>query len=291
MKFTIFTPAYNRAYNLENLYNSLLIQTYKDFEWIIVDDGSSDNTKEVVHSFIVENKLQVTYFYQENKGKHFAVNKGVSLAQGELFLILDSDDELPDFSLKLIEEKYAGIDDKQNIIGVAGRRMFKGGKIVGSDNFTEVVTDSLKIRYKFNVTGDLVEIFRTEILKKFLFPEIKGEKFCPEALLWNRIAQKYKLLFFNKGIYTTQYLADGLTSKIVKIRMTSPVASMLTYSELESYSIPIIQKIKANVNFWRFSFNSNYSLSKKIKMVSKLISIFGLPIGYAMYVNDKKNNN
>lgn len=290
MKITIFTPTYNRAYNLKNVYDSICNQTYKNFEWVVVDDGSVDNTKQVIESFKHEEKIHINYHYQENRGKHFAINKGVALAEGELFLILDSDDELPDFALQLIADKYKGFEGKEDIGGVAGRRMFKGGDIVGSNNFTELISNSLDIRYKHHVSGDLVEIFKTDVLKEFTFPEIEDEKFCPEALLWNRIAQKYKLLFFNKGIYITQYLPDGLTSKIVKIRMTSPVASMLTYSELQSYEVPFVQKIKGNINFWRFSFNSNYSFLKRLKMVSLILSFVGLPLGFVLYLKDKKNN-
>ena len=126
------------------------------------------------------------------------------------------------------------------------------------------------------------------MLKEFTFPEIENEKFCPEALLWNRIAQKYDFLFFNKGIYTTQYLEDGLTAKIVKIRMTSPLASMLCYSELATYSIPLFEKIKANINFWRFSFNSKRNFLKKIKNVNFIFSIICLPLGLLLFFNDQK---
>jgi len=290
MKITVFTPIYNRAYNLKNLYNSLLSQTYKDFEWIIVDDGSVDNAKEQVKEFQNENKISIIYTWQINKGKHFAINKGVSLAKGELFFILDSDDELPVFSLETVVKKYAEVDKDLTIGGVAGRGMYKSGEIVGNNNFSELTTDSLQVRFNYKVTGDLSEVFKTGVLREFPFPEIENEKFCPEALIWNRIAQKYKLRFFNIPIYTIEYMPDGLTAKIVKIRMTSPIASMLTYSELESYSIPIVQKIKANINFWRFSFNSNYGFSKRLNMVSKFRSILGFPLGFALYLKDKKDN-
>lgn len=290
MKITVFTPIYNRAYNLKNLYNSLLSQTYKDFEWIIVDDGSIDAANEQVKEFQDENKLSITYFWQANKGKHFAINRGVSLAKGELFFILDSDDELPVFSLETVAKKYAEVEKDLTIGGVAGRGMYKSGEIVGNNNFSEIITNSLQVRFKYKVTGDLSEVFKTEVLREFPFPEIENEKFCPEALIWNRIAQKYKLRFFNIPIYTIEYMPDGLTAKIVKIRMTSPIASMLTYSELESYSIPIVQKIKANINFWRFSFDSNYGFSKRLNMVSKFRSILGFPLGFALYLKDKKDN-
>ena len=114
--------------------------------------------------------------------------------------------------------------------------------------------------------------------------EIENEKFCPEALLWNRISQKYKLICFSENTYFCEYIPDGLTAKIVKIRMTSPIASMLCYSELSGYNIPFVQKIKANINFWRFSFNSNLSFFKKIKMVNFIYSLIGFPIGLSMFI-------
>jgi len=287
---TIFTPTYNRSYLLSDVYKSLCIQNFSDFEWIIVDDGSTDDTENTVNTFIQEGKIKISYVKQVNRGKHFAINRGVSEAKGELFLILDSDDRLPNDSLEIIDFYFQEIKNDPKIAGVAGRRNYDDGKIVGTSNFTVLKTNSIDIRYKYNVTGDLVEVFKTQVLKEFPFPEIEGEKFCPEALLWNRISEKYDLLFFNKGIYTTQYLPDGLTAKIVKIRMTSPIASMSTYAELERQEIPLIQKVKANINFWRFSFNSDYSFSKKLAQVSTLFSFFGLPIGYAMYLKDKRDN-
>ncbi|WP_438965814.1 glycosyltransferase family 2 protein [Flavobacterium sp.] len=287
MKISVFTPTYNRANLLINVYESLLNQSYQNFEWIVVDDGSNDNTNSVIESYIKENKIKINYFLQKNKGKHFAINKGVSIANGELFFILDSDDELPMNALELVSIKYDKIRNNSKIGGIAGRRNYKDGSIVGNKTFEELISNSIDIRYKYNIKGDLVEVFKTAILKENLFPEILNEKFCPEALVWNRIAQKYDLYFFNQGIYTTQYLPDGLTSKIVKIRMTSPIASMLTYSELASYNIPLHQKVRATINFWRFSFNSNLDFIKKIKMINVLYSILCFPLGLFLFIKDK----
>jgi glycosyltransferase involved in cell wall biosynthesis len=289
MFLTVFTPTYNRVNLLDNVYQSLLQQSFINFEWIVIDDGSKDGTDLLIKNFILEGKISITYYKQENKGKHFAINQGVKLAKGDLFLILDSDDKLPMDSLNIVNNFFEEIKYNKNIGGVAGRRNYSDGSIVGSKNFNIIETSSLSIKYKYKVTGDLVEVFKTEVLREFPFPEIENEKFCPEDLVWNRIAQKYKLLFFNQGIYTTQYLPDGLTSKIVKIRMTSPIASMFCYSELASYKIPLIQKIKATVNFWRFSFNSEWKFSKKCAMVNIILTCICFPIGYLMHINDKRN--
>ena len=98
----------------------------------------------------------------------------------------------------------------------------------------------------------MCEVFRTSVLREIPFPEIPGEKFVPEALVWNRIAQKYKLRVFHHVVYYRDYLDGGLTDKIVRIRMKSPVASMMTYAEMTTFDIPFMQKVKAAVNYWRF---------------------------------------
>lgn len=288
MLITVFTPTYNRAHLLPKVYKSLLSQTYNNFEWIIVDDGSTDNTGGVVNDFIAEQKINITYCPQPNKGKHFAINRGVSIAKGELFVILDSDDFLPTQALKIINDQYLEVQNREGIGGVVGRKAFYNGDVVGNGLKDSVLANPISIRYKHFIKGDLAEVFKTSVLKEFPFPEIENEKFCPEVLVWNRIATKYELLYFNDVVYHCEYLDDGLTSKIVKIRMTSPVASILTYSELESYKIPLVQKIKANINFWRFSFNSNWSFFKKLSRVSPIFSVVGVPLGYIMYLKDKK---
>ena len=288
MIFTVFTPTYNRAYMLPKLYNSLVQQIDQNFEWIIIDDGSEDETETLVKTWIDENKLHIKYFKQLNGGKHRAINMGVNEANGKLFFIVDSDDYLPKTAVQQVLENFKIVGNQSKIAGVAGRRLFQSGKIVGNSTFDTLISNSLDIRYLHKVSGDLVEVFRTDVLKQFPFPEIENEKFCPEALVWNRIAQNYKLLFFNQGIYITEYLADGLTSKIVKIRMQSPIASMLCYSELASYKIPLTQKIKATINFWRFAFSSKISFFKKLNQVNFSLSIIALPLGLLMHVKDLK---
>ena len=290
MMTSVFTATYNRASTLNRAYESLNNQTHHNFEWIIVDDGSTDETEALVKKFRTD-KFKIHYFKQENQGKHFAINKGVSVAKGTFFFILDSDDYLPQNALELVAKNYKIINNNTVLGGVVGRKAYFDNKIVGTIKSFEVfVSNALDIRYIHKIKGDLTEIYYTKVLKEFPFPEIDNEKFCPEALVWNRIAQKYSLLYFNESIYNCEYLADGLTSKIVKIRMNSPTASMLCYAELASYKIPLTQKIKATINFWRFAFCSKISLLKKLKQVNCAISIIAFPLGLLMHLNDLKNN-
>ena len=287
---TIFTPTYNRAYLLPVLYESLLQQTCSDFEWLVVDDGSTDGTAAVVQTWIQENKINIRYFKQHNGGKHRAINKGVAEAKGTLFFIVDSDDFLPNYAIEKVVSVYHFAKKEYAVAGVAGRRMFHDGTVVGSNNFKELLSNSLTIRYKHNVTGDLVEVFETAVLQQFPFPEFENEIFCPESLVWNRIAQQHRLFFFNEGIYTTAYIAGGLTANSVKIRRNAPKAAMLCYAELAACKIPVLQKMKATANFWRFALCSKVAFFDKLKQVHFVLSFVGLPLGFILFLNDLKNN-
>lgn len=287
---TIFTPTFNRAYIISDLYQSLLRQTHTDFEWLIVDDGSTDSTEALITSFIEEGKIMIRYYKQVNGGKHRAINKGVALAKGELFFIVDSDDYLTDDAVEKILNKYNDIADEPRVAGVSFRRGYDFSQVIGHPVYFEDKKLSVfDFRYLLKVTGDQAEVYKTNVLKAFPFPVIEDERFCPESLVWNRIGKHYQLLWTSDIIYICNYLADGLTAKITKLRMQSPIASMLTYSELESCDIPIKEKIKANINFWRFSFNSSkYSLLQKFKKVNLGFTLIGLPLGFLLYLKDKK---
>lgn len=285
MLITVFTPAYNRAHLLTRLYESLCKQTYKDFEWVIVDDGSTDETKELSQALSEREGtfFLLRYFYQENGGKHRAINHGVREAQGELFLILDSDDTLPPNALERIAFYYQQIKDDSAFGGVCGYMAHHNGTVIGKGCDIPVLdTNSIELRYKYHVEGDMLEVFRTSVLKEIPFPETKDEKFVPEVLVWNRIACKYKLRVFHEVVYNRDYLDGGLTDKIVKIRMNSPVASMMTYAELNSYDIPFLSKVKAAINYWRFRFCSDAAEKPRLAWWWNWTA----PFGYFMHLND-----
>lgn len=286
MLITVFTPTYNRAHLLPRLYESLKAQTFHDFEWLIVDDGSSDDTETVVKGFLKDGILNIRYICQANGGKHRAINRGVSDAMGELFFIADSDDYLPNSSLATINDYYQRVKNDMTIGGICGLDMSPAGKIIGSGlPLEEIMCNSLELRMKYRVTGDLKEVFYTHVMKEFPFPEFDGEKFCPEALVWNRISQKYKLLFFNEPIYVAEYQPEGITAGITVARMNSPMASVTTYKELNSYKIPVKEKIKAAINYWRF-----HACVPPGKSVPQLpwYWFWCQPLGYLMHLKDKR---
>ena len=284
MLITVFTPTYNREQLLSRLFTSLQAQSFKDFEWLIVDDGSTDNTHDVVVKFVEEGIVPIKYVFKRNGGKHRAINEGVKHAKGELFFIVDSDDMLPPDALKRVAEVYQQIKDDRDFGGVAGVDAYPDGRIVGSGLSAPVIDcNSIDIRSKYHVVGDLSEVFRTDVMREFPFPEIEGEKFCPEVLVWNRIARKYKLRYFNEAIYIAEYQPEGLTARIVEIRMKSPIASTTCYAEMVSLNIPFKEKVKAAINYWRFRF-----CCKGKKTITKMGWLWKCvaPLGWLMHVKD-----
>lgn len=253
---TILTPTYNRASLLPRLFDSLLRQTSKDFEWIVVDDGSTDDTREVVANLKEKcgGAFPMGYVYKANGGKHMAINIGAERARGELLFIADSDDLLTDDALETVANSWHDISDDKSFAGIAGLDITMDTReVIGSGLPQEHIDcNAIDIRYRHHVTGDMKEVFRTEVLREFPFPEFAGERFCPEQLVWFRMARRYRLRYINKPIYIADYQPDGITAGITRARMRNPSASMLTYAELTECPVPFLVKVKAAINFWRF---------------------------------------
>lgn len=214
-EITVFTPTFNRSYIIKNVYDSLLRQSYKDFEWLVIDDGSTDNTEDLIGNFILEGKLDITYIKKNNGGKHTALNMAVEKAKGRILMSVDSDDYLIDQALERIMYWERTIADKDDYAGVSGLRIFPSGKVIGTEwsHNTEYIDATNLERKKYKLMGDKAEAYYTDVLKKFYpIPVFEGENFVSEGVLWNRVANGgYKIRWFNEGIYITEYLDDGLT--------------------------------------------------------------------------------
>lgn len=251
---TILTPTFNRAHLLPRLFESLTHQTDFNFEWLVIDDGSTDGTSDLfAGKTFLSAPFPIRYYRQENGGKHRALNAGVKQAKGDFIFIADSDDWLLPQSVAIVGLHTSAIADDNTFAGVAGLDVFDDERIVGTGLPQDIIDcNAMDIRYRYHVDGDLKEVFKTTVLQEFPFPEIQDEKFCPEQLVWFRIAQKYKLRYFNTPIYVAEYQPNGITASIIRVRMLAPQATCMMYAEMLAYKIPFKEKIKAAINFCRF---------------------------------------
>ncbi len=215
VRISVFTPTYNRAYSLPRLYESLKAQTFHDFEWVVVDDGSVDDTEALIRRMQKEKPFfEIRYKKTENGGKHRAINRGMELVRGELMFFVDSDDWLGADALEWIDrvERDLPKDDAQKYAGVQGLKCHTDGTLVGTTFQGDWLDCFTHVRGKHGITGDKAEAYYSELIRKYPFPEIDGENFVTERLVWNRIAQAgYQMRYFNQGIYFCEYLEDGLT--------------------------------------------------------------------------------
>lgn len=215
---TILTATYNRDYILPDLYDSLKGQTCKDFIWMIIDDGSSDNTEKIVKNWIdEENDFNIIYKKKHNGGKHRAINFALDMIDTEYVFLVDSDDHLTFDAIEKVIKWLNTIDD--SFAGVAGKRGYDINHPIG--RFPSKVKpgeyiDALNTeRRKKHLDGDKAEVYRTLLMKKYKFPEFEGEKFIAENIVWDKIALAgYKMRWFNDIIYIGNYLSNGLTKNI-----------------------------------------------------------------------------
>lgn len=245
---TIFTPTYNRKRLIENLYQSLLAQTQKKFEWLIIDDGSTDDTELFFKELIARQQpFPIRYLKQTNGGKHRAINKGVEEAHGELFFIVDSDDTLLPQAVEKICRWETTLDNSHKWAGLAGLRGKTEYQVIGQRNNSAPFIDAKNTErpQKF-LEGDKAEIYYTEVLKKYPFPEIPGENFISEEIVWNEIARDgYYLRWFNEIIYIGNYLDGGLT-KDTTLNKKNPQGRLLwAQGELKSYQYNIKKRFLA----------------------------------------------
>ena len=237
MLITIFTPTYNRRQFIDRLYQSLLSQAEKCFEWIVVDDGSTDDTEEYFSKLLSKPQpFTIRYIKQENGGKHRAINRGVQNANGEFFFIVDSDDTLLPNAIEKTNQWATTIDTSHKWCGIAGLRGYTEKKVIGQQLYTDFIDAKNTERRKYNLLGDKAEVYFTEVLKKYPFPEIPGENFISEEIVWNAIARDgYYLRWFNEIIYICSYLEGGLTKDNSKDECNPQGRLLWAKGQLEAY--------------------------------------------------------
>lgn len=239
---TIVTPTYNRANTLIVLYQSLLAQTSKDFDWLIIDDGSQDNTKEIVAGFVDEGLIPISYVYKENGGKHSALNYAFKAVKSELLFIVDSDDVLTSDAIETILKDWDGVRG-MNLCGISYLRGYSPTDVIGDLHPEDHVIDNfITLRYNRGVEGDKAEVWKTDCLRDFQYPEYQGERFISESVAWIYLAKKWDMLMVNRIIYITEYLEGGLSDSGRRLRFQCP--NLMAYGSLMTMSKEFSTKIR-----------------------------------------------
>lgn len=230
---TIFTPVYNRAKTLVRLYESLKQQTNQSFIWVIVNDGSIDNTEELVNQWIKENLIEIEYFYQDNSGKPIAHNVGVQKTKTELFTCVDSDDYLKNDA---VEKLISCWNQKKNnnSIGILAYKEKEQGEVITQFKNDKMAEGTLREFYDSGLRGDTFLVYRSDVIKKYEFPKYEEEKFVPEAYLYDLMDQEGKLILLKESLYIAEYLEDGYTANM----------AILLYRNQKGYFTYINQRLK-----------------------------------------------
>lgn len=285
IELTILTPTFNRENTLRQCYDSLKKQTCKKFEWLVVDDGSTDNTRELINSFIKEEKITIRYVYKDNGGKHTALNLGLALINSKMTIILDSDDYLTDDAvaqIMLYDKRYG---KRKDLCGFSFLKLFPDGKVIGKKYpIDEEIATYIERRVNGRIYGDKCEVFYNTCLQKYRFPVFEGEKFIGESTVWILMGLEYSMVHINKGIYIGEYLEDGLTKLGRKIRIACPRGGMINSQRFMIPQCNIYNRIKAGILYNCYSFFAKNKVIDTIKENPyRFISVITMPFGYSLY--------
>ena len=295
--FTVFTPTFDRAATLPRLKASLEAQTFRDFEWLIVDDGSTDGTDELVHAWMSSSDLAIRYVRQENAGKHVAINRGVREARGDLFLTIDSDDECVPQALERLLHHWLSIPSQQRtrFSGVSVLAVHAGGRLVGSP-FPRDVYDSDALRKYFAGVGrgDKWGFHRTDVMRRFPFPEPPGVKHVSMSVAWFAIGRHYRTRFVNEALLIVHQDARGerlhrFSRRTVPGRLIFHQAVVTEYLDFMPSSPALV--LESGINYCRYSFHLGIwpcqQLIRVRSTASRLLVLASLLPGAMVFLRDR----
>lgn len=293
IKLTVFTPAYNRAHTLMRTYRSLLEQDCKEFIWLIVDDGSTDNTRELVHTWMAQdNGFEIRYIYKENGGMHTAHNVAYENIDTELNVCIDSDDKMASGAIRKILDKWKTVKN-QNYAGVIALDAdLNTGEIIGT-GFPDSMTETSVIGYYANGgSGDKKLIYRTDVIKKYPpYPVFDGEKYVSLAYKYRLIDQDYKMAVLNEIICDVEYQPDGSSNSMLRQYLNNPKGfafwrkvRMQTPENRKRQFIDCIHYVSSSV----IAGNRNFVKDSPCKGMTILAVPFGLML--TIYIRKKTAN-
>ena len=279
MKLSILTATYNREKYLSKLYESIKENMKYNIipEWIIVDDGSTDNTKDIVQGFINEQKVEIKYFFQENKGKMSAINKAVEIATGDFIVDCDSDDFFTEDAFKIIEQNADFLLQNYNLYGMIFLKKENDGTFSGKE-FKEnnKITTMLELYFKDDVQGEKIIVYNSKIRKLFFHELEKGEKFITESRMYHKMDENYKLITINKAVEQGSYVSDGYTKNINQTFIKNPYGYYMYFKEILQKNLKDIKwskKLYVIKHYILFGYLTNSKFDDKIiyNKINKII--------------------
>jgi len=281
---TVFTPTYNRGYILSRCYQALCEQTSKDFIWLVVDDGSTDNTKELIENWQKENIIEIKYIYQKNSGKQRAVNTGIKNCDTPFFGFLDSDDYYEKYTVEKFIKGFDKIKDNPKVAGILARRGTPDRKIIGNPNLPskEFIYNVDRLVKKYRFSGDTCRAYKVEVLKHHLYPEIK-DKFILESVMLSSIDRVYDLLIINEIFSISEYLDDGYTKNCIKLYKNNPYGYALGVNQMTIARRGIVCRVKSVLIYTTWCWKSKIKLPFR-QCKNKSLFICLLPLSLFLYL-------
>lgn len=233
MKISVLTPTYNRANLLENLYNSLIQNANYgvEIEWLIMDDGSTDNTKKIIEGFQKEKKISIQYYQQENQGKMVAINHLVSHATGDLIVECDSDDYFTKDAFEIIKKAWEENEERTDIYALCFLKYDTKGNNMGNE-FSKVETTMFDLYFKEGENGEKALVYFAKIRKQYQYKIEKKERFSTEARMHHQMDEKYKIIGINQPIMICEYQEEGYTKNITKQFKENPYGYYEYFKEI-----------------------------------------------------------
>ncbi|WP_293845698.1 glycosyltransferase family A protein [uncultured Parolsenella sp.] len=245
-QFCVFTPTYNRAYCLPRLFESLVAQTSKDFEWLVVDDGSDDDTESLIQSFIDVSPFAIKYLAVENGGKQRAMNLAASIAAEPMFMCVDSDDWLDPKAIETFSAYWEREKGDASLAGlVCPRAIVKNGHLASSPMMPHIARcNAWDLYEKYHYSGDALHVYRTELMREYPSPVADGEKFISEGYYIHSIAKSYDLVIVPEALQFGEYLPDGYTSHARELAVRNPIG----YLKNKALAIEMSKSITGKIN-------------------------------------------
>ena len=265
ISLTVLTPTYNRVDRLPLLYQSLLEQSDDNFQWLVIDDGSKDGTRDYFNT-IDKSRITIDYYFKENGGKHTAINYAIPYIKGNLVVFVDSDDTLTPDAVETIKRDWIKYFQDEKIAVISYMKQHSDGTPMSPlPPYDYYTNDDISYRVNHKIPGDRCEVLRTSVLKQYRFPTFKNEKFMSEGWLWRRISLNSLFVYRTKAIYTCEYLEGGLTKSGRAFRMKNP------YGMIENCKSYFLPQVKMSVQIKEMILLQIYSNCAGISFKDKIL--------------------